>query len=101
MMTLTVVPIVAWAVHGTVISVPDILGVLCLPLGASIVAAGVAFGVRFFYGAFLSPLPRLLLEGTVLLISYVAVLLLALAGTRSTRKSFVVKWPRRLKTNPG
>jgi O-antigen/teichoic acid export membrane protein len=102
MMTLTVVPIVAWAVHGTVISVPDILRVLCLPLGASIVAAGVAFGVRFFYGAFLSPLPRLLLEGTVLLVSYVAVLLLA-AGRNSVYTEILreLKWPRRLKTNPG
>jgi PST family polysaccharide transporter len=101
-MTLMVVPNVAWALHGTVISVRDILQALRLPLVASIVAGGFAFGVRFYFGALLSPLPRLLLEGTVLLVSYAAVLLFA-AGRNSVYMEILreLKWPSRLKTKPG
>ncbi len=100
-MTLMVVPIVAWAVHGTVVSVSDILRVLCPPLGASIVAAGLAFGVRSFYGVMLTPLPRLLLEGSVLLATYVAALLFA-AGRNSVYMEILgeLKWLSRLKTKP-
>lgn len=81
-MTLWVVPTVVWAVHGTVISVWDILRTLSRPLASSAVAAALAFGVRFFYGSMLSPLPRLLVEGTVLVTTYVGVLLFV-AGQKS------------------
>ena len=81
-MTLGLVPFSAWAVHGTVICVWDILLVPSRPLASSIVAAGLALGVHFFYGPELSPLPRLLLEGTVYAITYVGVLLFV-AGQKS------------------
>ena len=45
-MTLGIVPISAWAVHGTVICVWDILLALSRPLASSVVAAGIAFGVH-------------------------------------------------------
>jgi hypothetical protein len=75
-----------------VISVRDILLAMSRPLGSSLVAAGLAFGVRFFYGPMLSPLPRLLLEGTVLLAAYTGVLLFA-----GGRKSVYLELLRGLK----
>jgi PST family polysaccharide transporter len=81
-MTLWVLPVVVWAVHGTVISVWDILRALSLPLGSSVVAAGLAIAVQFIYGPMLSRTPRLVCEVTVLLAVYTGVLLVA-AGRKS------------------
>jgi hypothetical protein len=50
------------AVHGTVISFRDILLNVSRPLVSSIVAGGLAFGVRVVFGQLLSPLPRLVRE---------------------------------------
>jgi O-antigen/teichoic acid export membrane protein len=76
-MLLWVLPVIAWAVQGTVISFRDILLTLSRPLAASIVAGGLAVGVRAVYGGLLSPLPRLVLESTVLLVTFVGMLLFA------------------------
>ncbi len=73
-MALWVVPHIAWCVHGTVISLRDILLTASRPLGSGIVAAVLAFGVQFFFGQSLSPLPRLILGATVLLGAYVGML---------------------------
>lgn len=73
-MVLWVGPVIAWAVHGTPISFRDILAALRRPAASIIVAGGLAFGVRLFCGGMFSPLPRLLLEGTVLVVAYLAVL---------------------------
>jgi len=81
-MTLWLVPHIAWCVHGTVISFRDILLVVSRPLASSIVAGGLAWGVRLSYGYSLSPLPRFALEGTVLFLIY-AVMLLFVAGQKS------------------
>jgi O-antigen/teichoic acid export membrane protein len=81
-MVLWVMPVIAWAVHGTVISVWDVLGAMSRPVASIIVAAGIAFSVRSWYGRGLSSLPRLLLEGAVLLVAYLGVLLLV-AGEKS------------------
>jgi len=74
-MVLWVVPVIAWSVHGTVISLRDVLLTVSRPLVSSIVAAGLAFAVRSVYGHSLSPLPRLALETTVLLATFLGVLL--------------------------
>ena len=76
-MVLWVVPVIAWSVHGTVISLWDVLLVVSRPLASSIVAAGVAYAVRSVYGQSLSPLPRLVLETTVLLVTFLGMLLFA------------------------
>jgi O-antigen/teichoic acid export membrane protein len=81
-MTLWLIPLIAWALHGTAISFRDILLAITRPLAASIVAGAVAFGVRLFYGQLLSPLPRLLLESIVLLITYFGMLMFA-SGQRA------------------
>jgi O-antigen/teichoic acid export membrane protein len=81
-MLLWVIPVIAWSVHGTMISLFDVLLAASRPLGASIVAAGLAFAVRSIYVASWSPLPRLILESAVLLISFLGMLLFA-TGQRS------------------
>jgi O-antigen/teichoic acid export membrane protein len=81
-MTLGILPISAWALHGTVVRVWDILRALRRPLVSSVVAAGAAYGVHLFYGSTLSLLPRLLLESTLFGTTYLGVLLFV-AGRRA------------------
>ena len=81
-MTLWIIPVIAWCVHGTVISFWDILSVLLRPLASIIPAAGLAFVVSRYFGQALSPLPRLLLESAVLFLTY-SVVLLFVAGQKS------------------
>jgi len=81
-MLLWVMPVIAWSVHGTVVSVRDVLLAVSRPLASGIVAVGLAFGVRLAYGQFLSPLPRLILEITVLLVTFLAQLFF-ITGQRS------------------
>lgn len=73
-MTLWAVPHIAWCVHGTVVSLRDILLASSRPLVSGIVAAAIAWGVQFICGQSLSPLPRLILGATVLLGAYVGML---------------------------
>jgi O-antigen/teichoic acid export membrane protein len=74
-MTLWLVPHIAWSVRGTPISFRDIIVTAARPLVASIVAAAIALGMRLWCGHLLSPLPRLLLEASVLLLAYFGILL--------------------------
>ena len=74
-MTLWLVPHIAWCIHGTMISLRDLLRVSRRPFLSAIVAAAVAFTAQLFYGQSLSPLPRLLLGGGILLIVYLWMLL--------------------------
>ncbi len=74
-MTLWLIPLIMWALHGTMISPRDILRELSRPLVSSIVAGALAFGVRLAYGRVLPPLPRLVLESCVLLVMYLGILL--------------------------
>jgi hypothetical protein len=52
------------------------------PLASAILAGGLAFGIRLICGQFIPTLPRLLLESTVLLVTFYGVLLFV-AGQRS------------------
>jgi O-antigen/teichoic acid export membrane protein len=74
-MMLCVVPLIAWATHGTVISIRDILLVVSRPLLSGIVAAAVAFGSQLLYGPLLPPLPRLALGCTIVVVVYLGMLL--------------------------
>jgi O-antigen/teichoic acid export membrane protein len=76
-MILWVFPLIAWAVHGTVISFWDVLRTASKPAVSSIVAAGLAFAVRVFYGQSLNPIPRFALEITVLMSTFMGMLLFA------------------------
>jgi len=74
-MTLWLLPLIAWAVHGTAVSFRDILATAYKPLVCGVVATGLAIAVRTAYGHLLSPFPRLALESTVLLVTFAAMLL--------------------------
>jgi O-antigen/teichoic acid export membrane protein len=81
-MALWVVPFVIWAVKDTVVSCWDIMVTAIRPLAAGVIAAGLAVSVRFSYSRISSPLPRLALESSILMLAYLAVLLFA-TGQRS------------------
>lgn len=93
-MMLWVLPLIAWAVHGTVVSFGDVLVTASKPLASGIIAGGFAFVVRLAYGYLLSPLPRLALECMVLLVAFGA-LLLFVGG----QKTFYLNLIRGLKGN--
>ena len=99
-MTLWVLPFIAWCVHGTPVSFRDVLLAVARPLVAGILAGGLAFGVQLFYGQSLTPLPRLVLESSVLLVTFFGLLLfvggqktLYLDLLRGLRSPSVVKTP--------
>jgi PST family polysaccharide transporter len=78
MLTLWLIPHICVCVHGTMISVRDILVAVSRPLASGLLAGGVAFGVGIICGQFLSPLPRLVLESGLLLTVFFGVLLFVL-----------------------
>jgi PST family polysaccharide transporter len=82
-LTLWVIPHIAWCVRDTVISVRDILVAVSRPLISGVVAAASAFGLQFAYSQMISPLPRLLLGITILFGVYAAMLLYAM-GQKTT-----------------
>ena len=75
------VPGIAWSVQGTVVSVGDVLKTVGRPLACGIAAGAVAYAASPLYSP-LHPLPRLVVETAVLLITY-AVMLLFATGRRS------------------
>jgi len=94
-LTLWVLPLVAWCVKGTVISFRDILLAASRPLASGIAATGLAYGVRLIYGQQLSPLLRLVLESAVLLVIYLGMLLFVMG-----QKFFYLDLLRGLKGSP-
>jgi O-antigen/teichoic acid export membrane protein len=81
-MLLWVIPHILWCVHGTAISLRDILLTVSRPLASGILAGGIAFGVRLICGEFVSHLARLVFESGILIISFYGILLFA-AGQKT------------------
>jgi O-antigen/teichoic acid export membrane protein len=81
-MLLCAIPLIAFCVRGTAVSLQDILLTSVKPLLSAAVAGALAFGVRIAYGQSLSTLPRLALEGAVLLATF-SVMLLFVAGQKT------------------
>jgi PST family polysaccharide transporter len=81
-MVLWMVPHVAWCVHGTAISLPDVAAAVIRPLACGVMAGSVGYAVRLMCGEFLSPLPRLILESGVLAVTFFA-LLVFVAGQKA------------------
>ena len=81
-MMLWVIPHILWCVHGTAISLRDILLAVSRPLAAGTLAGALAFAVRLICGEFASPLSRLVLESSVLLATFFGTLLFV-AGQKS------------------
>ena len=74
-MIVWVVPFIAWCVQGTLVSLWDILRAVSWPLASALFAGGTAFGVILFCGKSLSPVARLLLETSVLFVTFLGILL--------------------------
>jgi O-antigen/teichoic acid export membrane protein len=81
-MILVVVPVSAWAVHGTVVRLADMVLAVSRPIVSGIAAAGLAFIVHVSYGEMLSPLSRVTLGGFIFGVCYL-VLLLFVAGQKT------------------
>jgi PST family polysaccharide transporter len=69
------IPLVAWGVYCTAISLWDVLAATKRPLSSGIVAGAIAYLVQLYAGQTLSPLLRLMMESTVLVSAYVGMLL--------------------------
>jgi O-antigen/teichoic acid export membrane protein len=91
-MLVWLIPGLAWAVHGTVISFWDVVGEMSRPFASIVPAAALAFGLHLYLGHALLALPRLALECVVLFSIYFFVLLFV-AG----QKSFYIDLLRGLK----
>jgi len=91
-MIVWVFPHIAWCVHGTMISISDILVSFGKPFLSGIVAAALAFAAQCIYGQLLSPFPRLLLGGSVLIFTYLFMLLFVMG-----QKAFYLNLIRELK----
>lgn len=74
-MTLWVIPHIAWGLHGTVVSLRDIATVASKPFASGLVAGVITFGARLALPRFLSPLPQLVLESALLSLIYLGMLL--------------------------
>lgn len=74
-MMLWVVPAIAWAVHGTVISSKDVWLNAGRPLIASAASCALALGLQHFYGSHFSPLPRLVIGVSISTAIYLWLLL--------------------------
>ena len=81
-MVLCAIPLSAFCLRGTPVSLQDILLTSAGPLASAIVAGMLAFGVRTAYGYLLSPIPRLALETSVFLAAF-SMMLLFVAGQKS------------------
>jgi len=81
-MTACVIPLMAWAVYGTVVSFRDILLTISRPLLSGVVAATIALNFQFLYVARLSPLPSLAIGTSLLFSAYLGMLLYIMGQKR-------------------
>lgn len=82
-MMLWILPAIAWAVHGTGITFWDVLSAVKWPFVSGIVSAALAYFTRSFVGLPASPLIRLILETSIMVVAYLVVLIFV-----SGQKSF-------------
>lgn len=94
-MLLWTFPAIAWAVHGTVVSFWDILKTSYSPFASSVVAAIVSFGVRLMFMETLNPLPRLVVEISILVAVFLIMLLFV-----TEQKTMYMDLIRSLKKGP-
>jgi O-antigen/teichoic acid export membrane protein len=81
-MVLCAIPLTAFCLRGTPVSLRDIVVTSAWPLASAIVGGAIAFVVRLAYGHSLSSLPRLALESSVLVATFF-IMLLFIAGQKS------------------
>jgi O-antigen/teichoic acid export membrane protein len=81
-MTLLLVPVVVWALHGTVVSPKDLFLAVSRPLFSGIIAAGCSFAVQLYSGATHVPLLMLVLGGGTMVATYLLMLLFVMGQRR-------------------
>jgi O-antigen/teichoic acid export membrane protein len=81
-MVLWVIPHILWCVHGTPISFRDVLLAASRPAASGLLAGWLAFGARLICLQFVSPLPLIVVEMSVLLVTFYGSLLFV-AGQKS------------------
>jgi O-antigen/teichoic acid export membrane protein len=69
-LTLWLIPHIAWCVQGTMVSFKDVLQAASRPLISGVIAAVFCFLVQFFVGQLLSLFPRIILGASVLVVVY-------------------------------
>jgi hypothetical protein len=74
-MTIWVLPHIAWAVHGTAVSLRDILVTVAKPLSSGILAALASAAITLLLTQSSSSLTRLIVGSAVLLTTYFVILL--------------------------
>lgn len=74
-MMLWLVPVILWSLHGTVIALRDIVIAVSRPLASSLVAVTIALAVRFTGRDLSDHLQMLVLEASILLVTYLIMLL--------------------------
>jgi O-antigen/teichoic acid export membrane protein len=75
-MVLWLVPLIAWAVYGTEVSFMDIVRTVSPPLIASILSGLLALMIGSHFAQSFSPLVRLMIESTVLVVLFLGSLML-------------------------
>jgi PST family polysaccharide transporter len=73
-MTLATVPLLAWAIHNTPISLSEVFSSIAHPLASICIASIAAYGASVLWGGFLAMWLRLLVELAVLFVIYGAFL---------------------------
>jgi O-antigen/teichoic acid export membrane protein len=81
-MTLWVIPHIAWGLHGTVVSLRDVAVVASKPFASGLVAGVITFGARLVLPRFLSPLPQIVVESALLSLVYLGMLLFVMGQKR-------------------
>lgn len=74
MKILTVIPAALWAIHGTVITLRDILVTLSKPLFSGLYATCLTFGLEPLYNSQLPPLLRLVISISIFAAAYIGMM---------------------------
>ncbi|MBS0180910.1 MAG: lipopolysaccharide biosynthesis protein [Nitrospira sp.] len=91
-LTLWVVPHLAWSIHGTMVSPRDLLQTAGRPFLSTMVAAVFTYVVELVYAQSLAPLARLSFSGSILVVVYLWMLLFVMG-----QKSFYLELLRGLR----
>jgi len=94
-MSLWLIPHIIWCLHGTVISLRDLLLAITRPFVSGCIAGLCAFAIQHYFGPSSGAVVRLLLGGGVMFTTYILVLLFALG-----QRGFYMDLFRGLKRSP-
>jgi PST family polysaccharide transporter len=81
-MTVLLVPLILWSLHRTTIRPQELLLATSRPVLSAIVAAAFAFAIQFLFGQLQTPVYRLLLGGSVMVVGYLCMLLFVMGQKR-------------------